>query len=562
MNKFETIRGRGLLVVGDESLLTPDRLALISSHMDADPRVATVSVVAIPSHGYSETILRATSPTGPVAVFAEDLVDIVGPLPTDPLNLDNLREWASAASERGLWHDLLIAMEPDVARAPLVLSRAFVDANERQDPTSAQHAAFSDAMWSPGAMTVTVDATWLGPHETGAQVLATAAIEALALQNDIAAIDLVGVTSLPTYAQHLENLQKVSLGRRNDAPPADIVWYPNQIDARSNFGIARALGTRVVVTYLDLIAYDIPRYHSSEGSWQAYRALQRVVALSVDGITTISADVADRLRREVPGLESCRVQPILLGLDHIVRDEPEVGQDISELVAAVSGRPFVLVLGNDFVHKNRDFAIRVWEEVLNRGIGCDLVLAGLHVRSSSGGESERSLLLTHTNLRGRYHTVGHVSSGSRAWLLKYAAAVLYPSSAEGFGFVPYEAAAMGTPTTFTSFGPLREVSRLTSVPQNWTVEAYADDLGRLLTDEGAAQERVEELKKSLERHTWDAFARELSDFFSRIRTLPLASPVWPLADIDEKRTAAILTFPERVLRVMRRAKHRITQSRD
>lgn len=42
---------------------------------------------------------------------------------------------------------------------------------------------------------------------------------------------------------------------------------------------------------------------------------------------------------------------------------------------------------------------------------------------------------------------------------------LYPSSAEVFGFVPYEAAALGTPSTFTNFGPHKEIARLTVLGQ-------------------------------------------------------------------------------------------------
>ena len=41
--------------------------------------------------------------------------------------------------------------------------------------------------------------------------------------------------------------------------------------------------------------------------------------------------------------------------------------------------------------------------------------------------------------------LGYVTSEERTWLLGNAAAVLYPSSAEGFDFLPYEAAALNTP---------------------------------------------------------------------------------------------------------------------
>lgn len=560
MMQFQTRGGRHLVALGDESLLSTDRLECISSHMDADPRVATVSLVAGSSHHSSGVFLRATMPAGPVLVMARDLADLIGPLPTEWFDQDGIRTWARAAAERGLGHHWLIASESDVAEARVGLNTSVVDMQEQLDPSGAHYEAFVEAGWSPEALSVVVDATWLGPHETGAQVLATAAIEALSRQDRIASIELIGIEDLPRYARHLSGLPKVALGRRKSRP-ADIVWYPNQIDMRSDIGIARSLGSRCVVTYLDLIAYDIPRYHSSTDAWLAYRTLQRTVALSVDGITTISADVANRLQSEVPRLDPRRIQPILLGLDHVVREVPVAGADIADLTAVLSARPFILVLGNDFLHKNRDFAVRVWEEVLNRGIACDLVLAGLHVRSSSTGELERSLLSAHTNLRGRFHSVGHVSSGSRSWLLQNAAAVMYPSSAEGFGFVPYEAAALGTPTTFTSFGPLFEVSRLKSIPPSWSIDGYAEDLALLLTDERAAQERVEGLRDALEWHTWDTFARELSTFFTRIRSLPTESPVWPLADINESHAAMNPSRSARLLRAVRSAPRSINRLR-
>ncbi len=512
-------RGRRLTVIGDPALLTMERMDEFSARIDSDPRIASLSLVSGPAR--PPTWLRATTASGPLVAIAADLVDLVGPMAsTDP---DDVGDWLRRASERGLWHDWWVTDHADVAHAEAVLGPSEVDLLEADDRGSAQHAALRRHRTRPGRLTVTVDVTWLGPHETGAQVLTTAAVGALAHQRGIEAIRLVGLAELPGYAAHLADLPIVEVVAPDVEPPlSDVVWYPNQIDARSNIAAARHLGARVVTTYLDLIAYDIERYHGSRDAWLVYRALQRRIALSVDGITTISADVADRLMAEVPRLDAERVLALPLGLDHVSReaapDEP--GSDLAEVVRGLGGRRFVLVLGNDFVHKNRDFAIKVWQEALRAGQPCDLVLAGLHVRSSSSKASEDDLSARHLDLRGRLHTVGHVDSASRAWLLANATAVLYPSSAEGFGFVPYEAAVLGTPSTFTDFGPLHEVSGVRGLPASWSVDAYATDLVALLSDEHARADRLDQLLAAVRRSTWDGFAAGLADFFTRISALP------------------------------------------
>ena len=68
-----------------------------------------------------------------------------------------------------------------------------------------------------------------------------------------------------------------------------------------------------------------------------------------------------------------------------------------------------------------------------------------------------------------------VSSAERNWLLKHAELVLYPTSAEGFGLVPHEAAAFGTPTVMVPFGPLGErLPDLPVAPQDWETKTLAD----------------------------------------------------------------------------------------
>jgi len=507
------------MVLGNASVITMDRLPIISDRLDSDPRIASVSVVAHPDP--TEQFLRAAAPSGCAVVVTTDVEALTGALTSDTTAAD-IETWARAASERGLWHDWWLTNARDIARAEPFSSTSQIDEWESADLASSRHHTLVPKHFDPNAITITIDATWLGPHQTGAQVLTTAAIESLARSPRVTDIRLIGIDALPTYAEHLSDLETVRIASDEDAPSqvTDVIWYPNQIDQRVDISQARSLGRRIITTYLDLIAYDIPRYHASQDAWAAYRSLQRRIALSVDGITTISADVAKRLQQEVPRLDPQRVQPIPLGLDHIAPTAGEPGEDVAEVVTKIGNRPFVLILGNDFQHKNRDFAIKVWEKVLADGTSCDLVLAGLHVKSSSSKEAEDGLLSQHTNLRGTAHTLGHVSADSREWLMANASAVLYPSSAEGFGFVPYEAAALGTPSTFTAFGPLAEISQISDVPRTWSVDGYAHDLASLLTDPQRAQKRVADLRAAIARSTWDGFADQLLDFIHHVSELP------------------------------------------
>ncbi len=502
---FKTKSGRVIHVHGDPQLLTMDRMQSISEHFDSDPRIASISLYPTDIKSANQTFLRATAPAGClIAIAQSDLFD------------QTQEDWATGASNKGLWHDWYLSTSRDIAKAEVIRQPSELDQQESQDPSSSHHYHHNNTAIDPNAMSLTVDVTWLGEHETGAQVLTTAAIAALANQDRVTSITLTGLAELPAYAQHLTGHAKVTLSNQdNNTKQSDILWYPNQIDQRVNIDQARTLGKRVVTTYLDLIAYDIPRYHASPEAWAAYRAMQRKIALSVDGITTISKDVAKRLYQETPRLDHKRIQAIPLGLDHITHESTTTKPKDFKVT-----HDFILVLGNDFNHKNRDFAIEVWEELLNQGHTVDLVLAGLHVKSSSSKDQEKTLIKKHVNLRGQVHTLGHVTSEERAWLLSNAKAALYPSSAEGFGFVPYEAAAMNTPSTFTAFGPLKEISQLTNLPTDWDVQQFAQDLGQLLESEATAQERVDQLNEIIRELTWQVFADQLTDFFAKIAELP------------------------------------------
>ncbi len=93
--------------------------------------------------------------------------------------------------------------------------------------------------------------------------------------------------------------------------------------------------------------------------------------------------------------------------------------------------------------------------------------------------------------------------------------MLYPSTVEGFGLVPFEAAGHGVPTLATRRGSLDEVLPA-GIPtlDGFDVAAAADAAWHLLHDVVAAKELVEALQTHGESYTWDATAARLVDLFA------------------------------------------------
>ena len=515
---LRSAEGRPLVVLGAERVLTTEHWNAIQTRLRSDPRIVSCSLAYAPHVTEGEAWwIRTSAPGGAVTVVASDASDLVGPVPSDVSDTEQWCLWFEQCRDRGLSHDRLLSNSSDLPSLEPWLHEA-EEALAGSPSSNIAHAL--DLRTGSSKLTVSVDATWLGPHETGAQVLTTHALAALARRPEIDSIQLTGLSEFPGYAQHLASIDNIEIVP--EVSRADIAWYPNQIDTRVDLSRARNLGHRVVITFLDLIAYDIPRYHGNVELWNQFREQQRQSALRVDGITTISGDVAHRLIDEVPLLDPDRVRAIALGVDHLshTNENATMPSELELIAERLVERPFILVLGNDFLHKNRDFAIRTWQRLLEQGTSCDLVLAGLHVRSSSSKDNEREALAGYVDLRGEVHTLGHIELQTKLWLLRNASAVHYPTSAEGFGFIPYEAAVMGTPSTFTSFGPLAEFISDATLPVRWSLDDHARDLSRLLEDEHARRERLAAVDAARAILTWDRFAENLVDFFAHIRAIP------------------------------------------
>jgi glycosyltransferase involved in cell wall biosynthesis len=364
-------------------------------------------------------------------------------------------------------------------------------------------------------LSVAVDARWLGVHETGAQVAATRFLEHLGQLQGVSAIHLHDLPGgrLPDYAAALRRNPRLQVGNE----PGDVFWRPAQPDDRTRMWLDRARGRRVVVTVLDLIEHTNPAYAPDARAWAARRARTTRYLQQADVVTAISADVVSHLALEVPGLDPRRLVATPLGVDAPGSPEPGAAPP----ARALTHRPFVLVLGNDYLHKNRDFAIRVFAKVA-RSHEVDLVLAGLTVPAAGAttAAAEAQLLESAGPLRERIHLLPHVTGPQKRWLLSAAAVVHYPTSAEGYGLLPHEAAAAGVPCVFTRFGPLAELFGDVPNPASWSVAEHAGRISLLLADPGERVRTVELLRSAGRSHTWQGASERLLESFRMALALP------------------------------------------
>jgi glycosyltransferase involved in cell wall biosynthesis len=368
---------------------------------------------------------------------------------------------------------------------------------------------------------ILIDASCLGPIENGTQVQTLALIEALSRRDDVKWVGVGLNGNVPRYAERVLGHPKVRVTKTTElrfpeGPKADVLHRPFQPTGGLPWLNWRRSADRVLVTLQDLIAYSVGAYHDRPKVWLRYRnGIQQSVARS-DGLIVISHDVAGDLRRERLPIAAERTYVVENGTDHLTGDEDEAFP--AELLArGWAARDFVVVLGANYSHKNRDLAVRIFRRLREQNPSLGLVLAGVAVAEGS------SRVLEAIELRDTEGVVSlpDVTSEERNWLLRHAAICLYPTSNEGFGLVPFEAARFGTPTVFTRVGPLAEV--LDGVPvvaTSWDPDELAECCQRLLDDPRLAAEQVTATLKSGSRYTWDETAARLVRAYRELLAQP------------------------------------------
>ena len=359
---------------------------------------------------------------------------------------------------------------------------------------------------------ILIDGSILGPKEMGTQTLVVNLTKALAKRSDVqwVALGVPDPLNLPAYAHELVATRKVRIvpaGNSDfpEGPVGDIVHRPYQPSGVLPWERWSGIAKRSVITVQDLIAFKNPSYFAEWVEWDLYREQFKAQIARCDGVFSISNDVVKVIREERLPVDDQRIFVVENGADARSKEHPTCVP--SEVLRRGWGSsPFLLVLGAAYAHKNRDTAIKVWKALRDRGFRHKLVFAGSAVPYGSTRVEEA--IEAHHESASDMLILPDVSSEERNWLLANSELVVYLTSAEGFGLVPFEAARMEVPTLFVSFGPLRELIDDTSLPKTYDINGLVERASELLTDPHVARESIRKTLVNLGSLNWEETARK------------------------------------------------------
>lgn len=293
--------------------------------------------------------------------------------------------------------------------------------------------------------------------------------------------------------------------------PADVHWYPWNVVGP----VPRHGATVVTIHDVAPVALPDPRLFAWRKNlrWRLrFRRTARVATLLVADSAFTAAEI-----RRVLGVGDDRIRVALLAADDFAIHP---GDDDAEALTRLGVRtPFILSVGAEEKRKNHALLTQAMRSVVESHPGATLVLAGPR-RHATAQPPDLPWM----------HTLGFVSDADLCALYRNAAALVMPSTYEGFGLPVLEAMRVGTPVICARSSSLPEVAGDAAL---WVKPDDAGELSsaisRVLSDEalrgtlGAA---------SLHRSTafsWDDTARKTLRAFDEAlelhaRTRPAGVP--------------------------------------
>jgi glycosyltransferase involved in cell wall biosynthesis len=435
------------------------------------------------------------------ALIRRPALELVGGFDESLAPVDALADFSARCTAAGLAH--VVADEVFVARREAVASPSL---DQESDKNSALAHALLAASVTLEPLQVTVDARLLAWGINGSIVHAVELLGALDARNDTHVRALLPETLGDEAGRALgkmPSIERLSVAAL-DGPIArtHVAHRPWQAVSIDDMKLLDRLGERSVVTNQDLIGYRTPSTYASQQDWLDYRRVTReALAFAAMVLFLSKTAAADARSEELVPVERMRVVQLGAHSEYLTL-EP----DAKAPAGVGSDRPFLLVLGNRFKHKNVGFALELLATLATEhDWQGGLVIAGYDPPNGSSAEADSDWLRRHPRYSDRVHAIGPVTEAEKAWLLRAGAAVVYPSTYEGFGLVPFEAAAAGTPCLVAHVSSLRDtIGEELALLTPWDAEASAQRAIAVLTDEAARSALVAGIQSAGKALTWEA----------------------------------------------------------
>ena len=282
----------------------------------------------------------------------------------------------------------------------------------------------------------------------------------------------------------------------------DVVYSPSQTSEEVTIQEYKFWGRRVVILQLDFIAYDNWKYFATVGSHQMYKnAIDRTYRLA-DAILYISSYVSKRAQVIFERI-SKNDEVIYCGTDHFMDFSPINFEDKR-----------ILVIGAGFAHKNQIYAIQLLNALQMRLENPKLVFVG--PKPTFGFNSEFWELIEKSSSDSSIEYHRWLSDDDLKTQIGRAQLILYPTTSEGFGFIPFEAAKMRRATLFHLNTSLREFFEGVPCRLVYSLEADVETVYNLLTKEDVYRSQVDFIEKVGRRFSWDQVGKSLDKVFHKV----------------------------------------------
>ncbi|HVX17337.1 MAG TPA: glycosyltransferase family 1 protein [Acidimicrobiales bacterium] len=369
-------------------------------------------------------------------------------------------------------------------------------------------------------MRVAVDCTPLLTPHTGIGVFCDHLVRGLAARHDLDLVafaltfrgrgrlaaqlpDGVTVVDRPTPAALLKELW-----RRGDRPSVRFLTAGADVVHGPNFVVPPSAGAAEVVSVHDLGPLHFPHLVSADAR-RVPDLLRRAIGRGA-WVHTDSAFVAAEVVRYLDA-DPARVRAIHPGVA-VASEGP--GTTPGDGAALAGGGRYLLALGSVEPRKNVPELVHAFDRLASTHADLRLVIAGPHGLASADA-AEAIGAAAHGD---RVVRLQWVDDRQRSALLRGAAAFVYPSRYEGFGFPPLEAQATGTPVVTTRAGSLPEVVGDGAIIVDPTagpdlVDALVAAISPLLDDPTPAAALVERGARNVARFTWPACVDGLVELY-------------------------------------------------